>query len=274
VRGAIRYREPLPRKTRDMASGLANRAFGLLAFGVGAQARIHVLDQAMASRRGVLDEVMRNFSERPDTTLTGSHGSSLADPTDWLQINPNGGWMIKPGVIAQFDAEVNAARQRFIEARRKTFGGGARRAGQEALGRYAARLELMKEAQAVLEAELREAVSARVEAARTARVLADNALAPTVALAAQAMGRLPATMQPWSSSAWDTWAPCTAIPGVDHVLAGWPMQIRENCNSASTTPSDSASQLRSCSTWRSTTLPRSAARFGHHRGILRLAWRC
>jgi DNA segregation ATPase FtsK/SpoIIIE, S-DNA-T family len=184
-----------------------------------AQARIQVLDQAMTSRRGVLDEVMRNFSERPDTTRTGSHGISPADPTDWLQTNPNGGWMIKPGVNAQFDAEVNAARQRFIEARRKTFGGGARRAGQEALGRYAARLELMKEAQAVLEAELREAVSARVEAARTARVLADNALAPTVTLAAQAMGRLPATMQPWSSSAWDTWAPGTAIPGVNHVLA-------------------------------------------------------
>lgn len=164
-----------------------------------AQAQIQVLDQAMTSRRGVLDEVMRNFSERPDTTHTNSHGISSADPADWLQTNPNGGWMIRPGMNAQFDADYNTARQRFIDARRKTFGGGARRAGQESLGRYSARLELMKQAQAVLEAELREAVGARAEAARTGRVLADNALAPTDTLAAEAMGRLPAIMQPRQS---------------------------------------------------------------------------
>ncbi len=143
-----------------------------------------------------------------------------ADPMQWLKTNPNGGWMISPEINRQFESDLAYARQRFIESRRKTFGGGARRAGQESLGRYSARVRVMEAARAAIAAELGDAASARAKAASDARALADGALAPTSSLAAQALGRLPATMQPWSSPLWERWTPAAVIPGVNHVFAG------------------------------------------------------
>ena len=182
--------------------------------------QIRILDEAIAARQNSFDEVVRNFGEQPGAIHSYVNEMPSSDPKDWLQPNPNGGWTIKPALGAQFDADQRAAREKFIEARRKTFGSGAQRAGHVALGRYSARLEILRRSRTVLDRKLRQAIEARSEAARNDRAIAESLLAPTAALSAQALSRLPATMQPWASPAWRSWTPGNTIPGVDRVFAG------------------------------------------------------
>lgn len=185
------------------------------------QAQIRLIDQGLAARESAYEDVMRNFQERPDASQPYAQGIPAADLRLWLQETGNHGWDVNANVNSQFDADHSTARQRFIEARSKTFGGGARRAGQQALGRYAARLEQMRKVRALLGVELRAADGARGEAASNERAMADSALAPTAAMARQALGQLPPTLQPWGSRIWRDWSGSEAVPGVTQVFAGF-----------------------------------------------------
>jgi DNA segregation ATPase FtsK/SpoIIIE, S-DNA-T family len=182
------------------------------------QAQIRAADVALSRREQASDELMRNFSAFPDDRT--DHIVPSFGPGDWFQPNHSGGWAVNPEIDRRFDAEYATARQKFSEARGKTFGGGLKRVGEEALGRYEAWLEQLRETRSTLDAELARVTAARTRAAAEERYLADGALGPAEALARETLGQLPAPLQPWSSPVWNAWGTQSAIPGVDRVYAG------------------------------------------------------
>jgi S-DNA-T family DNA segregation ATPase FtsK/SpoIIIE len=184
------------------------------------RAQIHTIAEELEVREAAAKDLVRNFQELPYVSSSSMQGIPAADPQNWLEETGNRVWAIHNNVTRQFDSDHSTARARFIEARSKTFGGGARREGREALSRYLARLEQMRKLKSLLEGQLPAADRARREAAANERSMADDALAPTAALARQALGQLPSTLQPWGSQAWRDWSRAEVIPGVSQVFAG------------------------------------------------------
>ncbi len=182
------------------------------------QAQLRAVDFSLERRKTGLDEVVRRFGHHPDN----SRGFSIAEPSidGWLQGNGHGTWAVKVDIERQFDTDHNNACQRFIEASGKTFGGAARRAGREALGRYHLRLARLKEVRQLLEKELWHVSEARRETAANERAMADAALSPTLGLALQAIERLPAPLQPWGNSIWSGWSAAEHIEGLSALFAG------------------------------------------------------
>ena len=62
----------------------------------------------------------------------------------WFQPNGTGNWVVKPEIEQKFDTEYATARQKFIDARGRSFAGGLKRVGEEALARYEAWLEQLQ----------------------------------------------------------------------------------------------------------------------------------
>jgi energy-coupling factor transporter ATP-binding protein EcfA2 len=194
------------------------------------QAQIRALDEALSARESTLQDVLRNFQgqldasrfqEQLDESRPYTEGIPAADAGHWLREVGNLGWAVNEDVNSQFDRHHGTARQRLIEAGSKTFGGGARRAGQQAIGRYAALLEQMYTVRALLDEELRAAKGARYETASNQRSIADRALVPTAAMARQALAQLPSALQPWGSKIWRDWSGSEAVPGVTQVFGGF-----------------------------------------------------
>jgi hypothetical protein len=184
------------------------------------QAKLRVLDEALSIRQTAIDEVTRNFQERLDSSRDYSHGLPSAQPDQWLAPAGNGGWSVLERLNRQFDSDLAVARQKLIESRSKTFGGGARRAALQALAQYAARLDQMRKVRPTLQAEVREAEEARREMVAGERSLAEAALAAARALAEAAAQQLPAALQPWDNAAWIEWTEPQSLEGVSHVLGG------------------------------------------------------
>jgi len=182
------------------------------------QAQIRAVDFTLGRREAASDELMKKFGVLP------ADASRYAVPpvaTDgWLQPNGNGNWTVKPEIERQFDTDYANARQKFIDARARTFGGGLKRFGEEALGRYEAWLSRLGEVRSALDAELARVTAARSRSAAEERYKADSALAPAEALARQTVERLPAPLQPWSSPIWRDWSAEPTVPGLDCVYAG------------------------------------------------------
>lgn len=169
-----------------------------------AQAKRQVLEEALSARQPAIDEVTRNFQERPDSSRPYSQGLP-AEPDQWLKLTGTGRWAVRERVNRQFDSDLAVARQKLIESRSKTFGGGARRVAQQALAQYAARLNQMRKLRPEVQAEVREAEEGRREIAANERALADRALAPARTMAEVAARQLPASLQPWESATWSEW---------------------------------------------------------------------
>lgn len=182
------------------------------------EAQLQAVDFTLAKRRKLLDEVVSNFGVSPDA----SRGNPMPDASieGWLQGGVNGTWAVRSDIDRKFDEDHQTARAKFIEHRTKRFGGAARRAGAEALGRYDLRLDRLDQVRALLQTELARAQQARQETAAHERAMADNALAPTLTLARQAEDRLPAPMQPWADDAWQAWSEPEPIEDVNSLYAG------------------------------------------------------
>nr|WP_300398046.1 hypothetical protein [uncultured Rhodococcus sp.] len=149
------------------------------------EAQLTAIDFVLSKREQSLKEVVSNFGNEPDTSV-GYSGPAVSTAA-WLQGSGAGPWSIRSDIERMFDADHETARLKFIESRQKTFGGGARRAGAEALGRYRLRLDALRQVRGLVAAELTRANEARNETAANERVMADQALAPTLTLARQAM---------------------------------------------------------------------------------------
>lgn len=182
------------------------------------QAQLRAVDSTLSSRQEILDQTVTNFGEAPDTFKT--YDIPEVTVNGWLQPNGTDGWAVHRRIERAFDADHQSARQRFIEARAKTFGGGARRAGAEALGRYSTRLAGLAKLGDLLENRLHAARTRRAETVRAQRELADRALSAAEEVAQLAIARLPAPLQPWSSPVWGQLASQAVIPGIDRVYAG------------------------------------------------------
>jgi DNA segregation ATPase FtsK/SpoIIIE, S-DNA-T family len=183
------------------------------------RAQLRAVDFSLERRKAALDEAVHRFDHGPDS----SRDHSVLEPSisRWLQGNGNGTWAVRTDVERQFDADLETARRRFTEARGKTFGGGgARRAGAEALGRYSFRLAHLQRVRQLLERELEKIANARREAAASERATSESALTPTVALATKALERLPAPLQPWTNNIWSEWRSPEPVDGVSGLYAG------------------------------------------------------
>jgi len=185
---------------------------------VSIEAQLSAVDFVLSKREQSLQEVILNFGNEPDTTV-GYRGPAVS-VEGWLQGSGAGPWSIRPDIETAFDRDHEAARLKFIESRQKTFGGGAKRAGAEALGRYRLRLDALRQVRGVVAGELARAREARNETATNERAMADRALAPTLTLAQRSIERLPVAMQPWSDAAWAEWTQPDLVVGVHSLFAG------------------------------------------------------
>lgn len=193
------------------------------------EARVSVLASAAASLAEQFEQVCRNFGSAPEldkkqifiTPLPTSH------PDQWIQ--PKQGatsrtaatsWELSPVQERAFDADIQEARKALIAARGKRFSP-SRQVGINAITRFKRRLNLLNEALGQVKAEVTAAEQVREQSAIQARDDADRTLASTVRGASSAIGELPASMQPWSSPKWETWAPDDAIPGLLVTLGGF-----------------------------------------------------
>jgi S-DNA-T family DNA segregation ATPase FtsK/SpoIIIE len=183
------------------------------------EAQLQAVDFTLAKRRKLLEEVVSNFGMVPD--VSRDYGSVPdASIVGWLRGGENGTWAVNSDIDRAFDDDHQTARAKFIEYRRKTFWGAAKRAVVEALGRYRLRLDRLEQVRGLIQTELARVKEARQETVTNERTMAESALAPTLALARQAEERLPPPMQPWTDDSWAAWAVPEPIDGAHALYAG------------------------------------------------------
>ena len=182
------------------------------------QAQIRAADSTLRRREKVADELMDRFKALPDDRTDHVVPTLAAD--SWFQLDGSGNWVVKPEIEQRFDAEYSTAQRKFTETRGRTFSGGPKRVGEEALGRYEAWLAQLEQIRSALEAELDQVTAARTRAAAEVRYRADNALTTAEAVAQQSLEQLPASLQPWISPAWNGPGSYPTALGLDRVYAG------------------------------------------------------
>lgn len=176
----------------------------------GAQARLAALRTAESDVRERFTTVTGRFkgqldrggNQQPQMPIPSSN------PKEWLSSKPgqNGPWTLSPTQAQAFDKDLEEARSSLHQAENKTFGGGLRRRGSDALGRVATRLDALADAIDTARAEVAEAEQAREREARAGAEQAKNSFDPVVSLAARSALDLPTIMQPWSDAAWNSWS--------------------------------------------------------------------
>lgn len=129
----------------------------------------------------------------PDQWISAKHGQS-------------GAWSFSESRSQAIDGDLAEARSALHEAGAKTFGGGLRRRGINALSRVRADLDELCGAIQVASEDLGEAERTRDAVAKEAAERAHRAFDPVAAEAADAALQLPTVLQPWSSPLWDTWS--------------------------------------------------------------------
>lgn len=173
------------------------------------QARRAALEKAHGEVRERLTTVERRFDARPEHGRRPSSGTPIPSPAPdgWLSGTPGQGrsWALSEPQARAFDTDLEEARASLLQAEGKTFRGGLRQKGSDALARVAARLEGLQGAIAAASQEVTEAERSRDSASRASAERATEALAPTRSLAATSALELPTAMHPWSSPAWDSW---------------------------------------------------------------------
>jgi DNA segregation ATPase FtsK/SpoIIIE, S-DNA-T family len=184
-------------------------------------AQIRAVDNARTKRQAELNTLIKDSTFNPDMSLIPRKRALPAATIDgWLQRATNGDWVLSPDVEKGFDSQAHSARVMFEQYRKKAFGGGAWRDAMYALGLFAMRVSRLTELRAVLDAELTRAATARSDVVSRERANAESALDTSRVYAAEALGQLPAPLQPWDSPAWADWAAQPTVSGLDHVYAG------------------------------------------------------
>jgi len=125
------------------------------------QAQIRSADATIGRREKATDELMKRFDVIPDDRT--DHVVPTLDRASWFQPAGVGNWTVKSEIEQRFDAELATAQRKFSEAQAKTFSGGLRRVGQEALGRYEAWLQQLMEVRSAMTAELDRLTTARAQ---------------------------------------------------------------------------------------------------------------
>jgi energy-coupling factor transporter ATP-binding protein EcfA2 len=161
---------------------------------------------------------MKRFKALPDDRT--DHVVPALATDRWFQLDGRGNWEVSPEIEQHFDAEYSTAQRKFTEGQQRTFSGGSRRVGEEALGRYEARLAQLEQIRSALETELEQVTAARTRVAADERYRADHALAAAEAVARESLEQLPAPLQPWISPVWNGPISDLAPLGLDRVYAG------------------------------------------------------
>ncbi|MBL7490356.1 hypothetical protein I6A60_11360 [Frankia sp. AgB1.9] len=180
------------------------------------RAQVDAIRVAIQQRQQSLGEVTRQSGVKPDGTR--SYLIPIADLA-WLRRNGSA-WVLRDDIGQAFDNDLALARRKFEEARIKTFGGIARRAGAEALGSYAARITRLRELITMLDRPLRAAEAEAAELLAQDRARAVELLVSAGEAAELARDLLPAPWRPWTNPAWERWAAGPAHRGTDSVYAG------------------------------------------------------
>lgn len=131
-----------------------------------------------------------------------------SSPGEWLgaQAGQSRSWALAETQAQAFDADLEEARSSLHQAERKTFGGGLRQKGTDALSRVANRLDGLASAIGVATREVTEATQARESASRASGERSRDAFIPIASLAARSALDLPTILQPWSSPSWSSWS--------------------------------------------------------------------
>lgn len=174
------------------------------------QAKLEVLNKVHGELHERFNTVAGRFKAQPE------HGKRLSlrtpippsSPSDWLSGRPGqaGSWSLAESQIQAFDNDLEEARTSLLQAEGKTFGGGLRQKGTDALSRVAMRLKGLEGAIAAAGRDISEAESSRESAARASAENARDAFGQIASLATRSASELPTVMQPWSSPAWNSWS--------------------------------------------------------------------
>lgn len=173
------------------------------------QATHAALKAAEADVRQRFTTVCDRFKARPDPgKAQRSISLTPSSPREWLtaQSGQDQALRLADGQAKWFDADLEEARSTLLQAEGKTFGGGLRQRGTDALGRVAKRLEALANAVAVAAEAVSRAEQVRDAASRASRERATAAIEPIASLAAHSALALPTILQPWTSLSWDSWS--------------------------------------------------------------------
>jgi S-DNA-T family DNA segregation ATPase FtsK/SpoIIIE len=174
------------------------------------QARLAALTDADGDIRERLSTISGRFNVRPEPS--GKHHFNTpipaSAPSEWLssQSGQSGPWALQQAQTKAFDNDLEEGRSLLHQAEEKTFGGGMRQKGTDALGRVAKRLAALAGAIGVAGREITEAEQSRERESRAAAERSRGAFNPIASLAASSALELPAILQPWSSPSWGSWS--------------------------------------------------------------------
>jgi tetratricopeptide (TPR) repeat protein len=188
------------------------------------EARASALASAAASLGEQFEQFYRGFDVAPTLKKTQLLRPPPSHPDEWVQLKQGAGprnaaasWELSPAQSHAFDTDIQQARA----SHGKRFLGFALEGDLDALSRFKQRLDLLNGALGQVNAQVTSAEQAREQAAWQARDDAARALESAVREASSAIGALPASMQPWSSTAWETWTPDDVPPGLLVTLGGF-----------------------------------------------------
>jgi tetratricopeptide (TPR) repeat protein len=174
------------------------------------QARLAALKGADEELRNRFAVVRGRFKAEPE--LGGKHLFRTpipnSSPSGWLSAKSGhaGQWGLAEAQARAFDTDLEEARTSLHQAEGKTFGGGLRQKGTDALSRVAMRLSGLEAAISAASGAVAEAEQSRASAARAAAERSRAAFHPIASRAASSALKLPTVLQPWSSAAWDSWS--------------------------------------------------------------------
>lgn len=174
------------------------------------QARLAALKDASEELRKRFATIRGRFKAEPEPGRQQHVRVPIAmpSPSEWLSAKPgqSGQWVLGESQARAFDADLEEAQTSLLQAKEKTFGGGLRQRGTDALSRVAQRLSGLESAIGAASREVAEAEQSRAHASRAAAEAAHAAFDPVASLAAGSARELPPTLQPWSSKTWESWS--------------------------------------------------------------------
>ncbi len=174
------------------------------------QARLAALKGADEELRKRFAAIRGRFKAEPERGKKHASRTPIPapSPSEWLSAKSGHAGqrgLAEPQVRA-FDTDLEEARASLQQAEGRTFGGGLRQKGTDALGRVAQRLSGLEGAIGAASRQVAEAEQSRESASRAAAERSRDAFNPIALRAASSALELPTVLQPWSSAAWDSWS--------------------------------------------------------------------
>jgi energy-coupling factor transporter ATP-binding protein EcfA2 len=188
------------------------------------QAQLSAAELGLGSYRERYQKVLRDYQAsgtpkiKPEPAV---YEVPAPTPDGWLE-KPRysaGGWVVKSQLQEKFGVEERNAQYHLRIFRGKLFGRTEWYTGIGNLEYLATWLGRLARLCASLKDQLQRATAERASASARTRGQADSALTAARALAAQALGQMPAPLQPWDGSAWRDW-PAGLPHGLDTLFVG------------------------------------------------------